>query len=124
MGQMGYHSLLGQFFPEEEAQSVSSGWLADRYILYEDAGTTRYTLVGRTRWSTPGKATAFCHDYQTILVHKYPDLTSGKSSASDVLLDSASNGRIILLHKGDECLWAEGVPPAQGDNMLNYLSSL
>jgi hypothetical protein len=124
MGQMGYHSLLGQFLSEEEAQSVSSGWLADRYVLYEDAGAQRYTLVGRTRWSTPEKAAAFCHDYHTILVHRYPELASGKPSTSDLLTGSASNGHIILLPKGDECLWAEGVPPAQADNVLNYLNSL
>lgn len=124
MGQMGYYALLGQFLSEGEAQSASGGWLGDRYIVYQETGTDRYTLVGRVRWSTPEKATTFCHDYHTILVHKYPDLTSGKSSTSDLLLGSAANGRIILLHKGDECLWAEGVPPAQADNMLNYLSSL
>ena len=124
MGQMGYYSLLGQFLSEGEAQSVSGGWLADRYILYEDAGARRYALVGRTRWATPEKASTFCHDYHTILVHKYPELASEKPSTSHALTGSAASGHIILLHQDDECRWAEGVPPAQADNVLNYLSSL
>jgi len=123
MGQMGYYSLLGQLVSEEEAQSVSSGWLADRYILYEDAGQHRYALVGRTRWSAPERAMAFCHNYHAILAHKYPELASGKPSTSDLLMSSANNGRIILLHKGAECLWAEGVPPAEADSVLDWLSS-
>ena len=89
-------------------------------ILYEDAG--RYTLVGRTRWLTPEKARRFCGDYRTILAHKYPELASEKPS--ERLIGSAASGHIVLLHQGDECRSAEGVPPAQADNMLNYLSSL
>ncbi len=124
MGQMGYYSLLGQLVSENETKSVSSGWLADRYILYEDSGAHRYTLVGRTRWSTPEKAASFCHDYHAILAHKHLELTIEKQSTTDLLIGSAANGRIVLLHKGDECLWAEGVPPSQADNVLNYLRSL
>jgi len=37
---------------------------------------------------------------------------------------SAAHGRIVLFNKGDQCLWAEGVPPAQADKVLNYLRSL
>jgi hypothetical protein len=124
MGQMGYYSLLGQFLSEDETKSVSSAWVADRYILYEDAGDHRYTLVGRTRWSSPETAAAFCNDYHTILSRKYAELTTEKQSTADLLLGSATDGRVMLLHKGDECLWAEGVPPAQTDKVLNYLRSL
>jgi len=124
MGQMGYYSLLGQFVSEDETRSVSSGWLADRYILYEDAGAHRYSLVGRTRWSSSETAAAFCNDYHTILSRKYPELTADKQSTTDLLLGSAPNGRVVLLHKSDECLWAEGVPSAQTERVLNYLRSL
>jgi hypothetical protein len=124
MGQMGYYSLLGQFLSEEETRSVSSGWLADRYILYEDTGSHHYTLVGRTRWSAPEKAVAFCRDYRTILARNYPDLTVEKPSLPDLITGSAANGRIMVVLRGDECLWAEGVPPSQADKMLDYLRSL
>ena len=124
MGQMGYYSLLGQFLSEDETKSVSRGWLADRYILYEDAGSHLYALVGRTRWSSPETAAAFCTDYHTILFRKYPGLTAEKHSTNDLFTGSAAHGRVVLLHKGDECLWAEGVPPAQTDKVLNYLRSL
>jgi hypothetical protein len=124
MGQMGYYSLLGQFLSQDETESVSRGWVADRYILYEDVVAHRYALVGRTRWSSPETATAFCNDYHTILSRKYPDLTAEKQSTPDLFLGSAAHGRIILLHQGDECLWAEGVPPAQADKVLKHLRSL
>jgi hypothetical protein len=124
MGQMGYYSLLGQFVSEAETKSVSSEWLADRYILYEDAGAHRYALVGRTLWSSPEAAAEFCNDYHSILSRKYPALTADKQSTTDLLLGSAPNGRLVLLHKSDECLWAEGVPPAQTEKVLNYLRSL
>jgi len=124
MGQMGYYSLLGQFLSEEETKSVSSGWVADRYILYEDNSTHRYALVGRTRWSSPETAAAFCSDYHTLLSRKYPDLTSERQSTTDLLLGSAANGRVVLLQKSDQCLWAEGVPPAQAEKMLSYLRAL
>jgi hypothetical protein len=124
MGQMGYYSLLGQFLSEDETKSISSGWLADRYILYEDAGAHRYALVGRTHWSSPEAAGAFCTDYHTILSRKYPELTAEKQSTTDLFTGSAANGRVVLLRKSDECLWAEGVPPAQTEKVLNYLRAL
>jgi hypothetical protein len=121
---MGYYSLLGQFLSEEETRSVSSGWLADRYILYENTGSHHYTLVGRTRWSAPEKAAAFCRDYRTILARKYPDLTVEKPSSSDLITGSAANGRVMVVLRGDECLWAEGMPASQTDKTLDYLRSL
>ncbi len=124
MGQMGYHSLLGQFFSEEEAKAVSGAWLADRYLLYEDPGAHTYALVGRTRWSSPEKAASFCGDYRAVLGRKYPALVTDKQSSPDLLVGSAGGGRIILLRQGDECRWAEGVPPAQADDVLKYLRSL
>ena len=123
MGQMGYYSLLGQFLSEDETKSVSGGWVADRYIVYEDAGAHRYALVGRTRWSSPETAAAFCNDYHTILSRKYRQLTTDTQSPADLFLGSAANGRVVLLHKSDQCLWAEGVPPAHADKVLNYLRS-
>ncbi len=134
MGELGYYALLGQFISEDEAKSVATGWAADRYILYErngdgkpprqDTAEHRYTLVARTRWSSPEKAQAFFHDYQTILEHKYPELGRDKRSEPDSFLGSSGSGEVILLRKGDEVRWAEGVPASEREATLDWLRSL
>ena len=53
MGELGYYSLLGQLISEDEAKTVGQSWLADRYLLYEYSGGNQYTLVARTRWTSP-----------------------------------------------------------------------
>ncbi len=126
MGQLTYYALLGQLISESEAKQVTPGWLADRYILYEFEGTTppRYALVGRTRWTSPESALAFFRDYHTILGRKYPGLTPDSRSTTDLYVGAASNGTVILLRRGNEALWAEGVPAAKADAMLAWLRSL
>jgi hypothetical protein len=134
MGELGYYALLGQFISEDDAKSVATGWAADRYILYEQndngksprQGTAahRYTLVARTRWSSPEKAQAFFHDYQTILGRKYPGLGQDKRPEPDSFLGSGGSGEVILLRKGDEVRWAEGVPTTEQDATLDWLRSL
>src|SRR5439155_10808440 len=37
MGELGYYAVLGQFISEADARSVSQGWAADRYVVYENA---------------------------------------------------------------------------------------
>jgi hypothetical protein len=128
MGELGYYALLGQLISEDEAKSVATGWLADRYLLYEksagaSAGASRYALVSRTRWSSPEVALAFFRDYHSILTHKYPELVPASRSSSDLFVGAAASGQVIVLRKGDECLWAEGIPAAQSDAMLNWLNS-
>ena len=130
MGELGYYAVLGQLISEEEAKSVATGWLADRYLLYERVAagpspgpTKEYTLVSQTRWASPEAALAFFRDYQSILARKYPELAPDKRSATDLFIGTAANGQIILLRKGEECLWAEGIPRAQSDAMLNWLNS-
>jgi hypothetical protein len=122
LGELGYYSLLGQLISEDEASSVGRGWLADRYILYESG--QQYALVARTRWTSSEIALAFFRDYHTILAHKYPELTADKRSSTDLFIGSAANGQVILYRKADECRWAEGVPSAQTDAMLNWLRAL
>jgi hypothetical protein len=134
MGELGYYALLGQLVSEDEAKAVATGWLADRYILYEGPPAAAglkpthagrdYALVGRTRWESSETALAFFRDYHTLLAHKYPELTPDKRSAADLFVGSAANGQVILLRKGDECLWAEGVPTEKTDAMLSWLESL
>ena len=83
MGELGYYALLGELISEDEAKSVATHWLADRYVLYERVAsgpssgdprqTRQYTLVSRTRWSNAEAALTFFRDYQSILAHKYTD---------------------------------------------------
>jgi hypothetical protein len=133
MGELGYYALLGQLISEDEARSVATGWLADRYLLYERSaaeptpgpthGDKQYILVAQTRWSSPEVALAFFRDYHSILVRKYPKLTPDQRSTADLFIGTAANGQVILFRKGDECLWAEGIPRAHSDAMLNWLNS-
>jgi hypothetical protein len=133
LGELGYYALLGQLISEDEAKSVARGWLADRYLLYERPAaepapgapqqSRQYTLVAQTRWSSPEAALAFFRDYHSILARKYPELAPDQRSTTDLFIGTAANGQVILLRKGDECLWAEGIPTAQSDAMLNWLNS-
>src|SRR5271157_2270429 len=124
MGELGYYSLLAQLISEDEAKSVGQAWLADRYLLYERSGGNDYTLVARTRWTSAEQAQAFFRDYHTILTNKYSDLTTSKRSSPDEFIGSAANGAVLLLRKGDECVWAEGVPAAKAETMLAWLRAL
>jgi len=124
MGELGYYALLAQLISEDAAQSVGKSWLADRYILYEGPAEKTYSLISRTRWESTETALAFFRDYHTILTRKYPELASDKRSTEDLFVGRAANGQVILLRKNDECLWAEGIPPAQADAVLNWLRSL
>ena len=125
-GQLGYYALLGQFISEDEAKTVGKAWMADRYILYEYEGTTpnQYALVARTRWSGPETALAFFRDSHTILAKKFPELAPDRRSATDLFVGSTASGQVVLLRRGEECLWAEGVPAALTDTMLEWLRSL
>ncbi|MBI1941617.1 MAG: hypothetical protein HYS33_08940 [Acidobacteria bacterium] len=126
LGQLGYYALLGQLISEDEAKEVAPGWLADRYILYkyEGAAPARYALVARTRWSSPETALAFFRDYHTILGGKYPGLTPDPRSTTDLFVGTATSRTVILLRRGDEVRWAEGIPAAKADAMLEWLRGL
>lgn len=126
MGQLGYYSLLGQLISESEAKQAAPGWLADRYILYEyeDAAPARYALVARTRWASPESALAFFRDYHTILGRKYPGLTPDSRSTTDLYVGTATTGAVMLLRRGDEVLWAEGIPAGAAEAMLVWLRAL
>ena len=124
LGELGYYALLGQLVSEEEGKTLSSAWLADRYLLYEHSGGDDYTLVARTRWTSPEQAQAFFRDYHSILANKYSDLVASKRSSPDEFIGSAASGAVLLLRNGDECAWAEGVPTAKTETMLAWLRAL
>lgn len=124
MGELGYSALLGQLISEDEAAALSPAWLGDRYLLYERPGGNDYTLVARTRWTSSETAGMFFHDYYTILANKYSGLSTDQRSSADEFIGSAANGAVLLLRKGNECVWAEGVPAAKADAMLAWLRTL
>lgn len=124
MGQLGYYALLGQLISEDEAATLSPGWLGDRYLLYEHSGGDDYTLVARTRWTSAETAGTFFREYHKILAHKYSGLSTDQRSSADEFIGSAANSAVLLLRKGDECVWAEGVPAAKADAMLAWLRGL
>src|SRR5207237_7670632 len=123
MGELGYYAVLGQFISEADARSVSQGWAADRYVVYENAVAKRYALVARTQWSSPETSLAFFRDYHSILARKYAELSPDSRSTQDLFIGSTAAGNVILLRENDECLWAEGVPQPEVDSMLTYLRS-
>ncbi len=124
LGELGYRALLGQFISEQEAKSAGSQWLADRYILYERSSPHAYALVARSRWASSEAALEVFRSCHTILAQKYPELTAERSSAADLFAGSSANGRVVLMRRGSECLWAEGVPAKQAETMVKWLESL
>jgi hypothetical protein len=126
IGELGVYALLGQFISEEEAKTVGTGWLADRYILYEYEGSKpgRYVLVVRTRWSSAETALAFFRDYRTILAKRFPDLAPDARPGVNLFVGGIDASRVILVYRGDEVSWVEGIPAAQTDIMLDYLHAL
>jgi hypothetical protein len=124
LGELGYYALLGQLISEDEGKTLGPAWLADRYLLYENSGGNDYTLVARTRWTSPEQAQAFFRDYHTILANKYSDLTTSKRSSANEFIGSAASGAVLMERNGDECIWAEGVPPAKTETMLAWLRAL
>jgi hypothetical protein len=124
MGQLGYTALLGQFISEEEAKSLAPKWRADRYIVYENESKGSFALVARSRWSGPETALSFFRHAHAILTKKYPELSPDSRSTSDVFIGTIGSGKVILLRKGNECRWAEGVPKDKTDAMLIWMEAL
>lgn len=128
LGELGYYALLGQLISEDEAKQVALAWLADRYLLYEYSGKTggaeNFVLVGRTKWADTEKALGFFSDYRTILQKKYSGLSPDAHSGADLFIAGFGSSRVLVVRKGDEVMWAEGIPAAQADAILDYLKSL
>jgi hypothetical protein len=80
--------------------------------------------VARTRWASSEQARVFFRDYHSILANKYSDITTSKRSSPDEFIGSAASGAVFLLRKDDECVWAEGVPAAKSETMLEWLRAL
>ncbi len=137
MGELGYDALLGQLLTPEEADKVTPAWVADRYLVYEGPAAGQFTLIARTRWSTDEAARAFCDDYRTIMEKRWPEATEAAPKGTDakdhaaenaatpqVLLRTSGSRQAWLLHEGDECRWAEGVPEGRADALEKWLAAL
>jgi hypothetical protein len=123
MGELGYYTLLGQFISETEAKAIAPGWEADAYTVYEDSGSGRYALVARTRWSGAEASLAFFRDCHAMLAKKYSELAPDPRSTPETFIGRTASGMVILIRTGDQCLWAEGVPPSETKPMVEYLRS-
>jgi uncharacterized protein DUF6782 len=124
LGELGYRALLGQFISDQEAKSAGSRWLADRYILFERWSPSGYAIVVRSRWSSPEAALQIFRDLHTIGSQQHPELTPDKRSGEDLFIGNASSGGVVLLRRGDQCLWAEGVPADKIEPLISWLKSL
>ena len=123
MGELGYYTLIGQMISEAEAKSVGPGWEADAYIVYEYPETGRYALLARTCWSDAERSLAFFRDCHAMLLKKYTELTPDARCTPDTFIGSTASGMVIAIREGDECLWAEGVPPRMTEAIISYLKT-
>ena len=121
LGELGYYSLLGQLVSAEEAKKLGPAWRGDRYLLYERTRGNQCTIVARSVWSDSETSLAFFRDYHTNLSHKYPDLVVDPRSGADLFVGSSANGVTLVLRKGNECFFAEGIPAGQADAILTWL---
>lgn len=124
LGELGCNELVGQFLSENKASADCSGWMGDRYVVYEDAATQNYALLARTRWSSADSALTFFRDYHEILTKKYPDLSPDPHADAERIIARTASGDVILLCAGDEVRWVEGIPPARVDAVLRWLEAL
>jgi len=124
LGELGFNALLGQFLSEDRAKTDSSGWMGDRYIVYEDRASESYALAARTRWANAEAALAFFRDYHTVLTQKYPELSPDSRSTAERFIGHTASGEVILLRAGNEVRWAEGVPSNKVGPMVQWLAAL
>lgn len=124
LGELGFDSLLSQFLSENTAKSVSSKWMGDRYIVYEDPAAHNYALVVRTRWTNSEAALSFFRKYHAVLTQKYPNLSPDAHSTADRFIAHTASGEVIMMQKGDEVRWTEGVPKKKVKAMRKWLVSL
>jgi hypothetical protein len=123
LGELGYYALLGQLMSEGEAKNVSPNWTADRYLIFATAQPNAFVLVSRTEWKSPVVAAKFFQDYQQILAVKYPTLKRKRGSGLNLFMGSTSRGWAILLDRGNECRWVEGIPKGQVRAIVRWLKS-
>jgi hypothetical protein len=124
MGELGCSELVGQFLSEEKAAADCTGWMGDRYVVYENPATQSYALLARTRWANADSALTFFRDYHSILGKKYPGFSPDSHSDAERIFGRTASGNVILLYAGDEVRWAEGIPASKVGATLRWLEAL
>jgi hypothetical protein len=124
MGELGYYSLLGQLLSEAEAKKVGPAWVADRYLIFATPQPNTFVLASRTEWRSPALAAEFFQDYQQVLAKKYPGLERDPRTKPDLFIGSTTRGWVVLMDRGNECRWIEGISKAQVGAMMKWLRSL
>ncbi len=132
MGALGYDALFGQLLTDQESKKVSATWVADRYLVYEGPVSGQFTLISRTRWTTPKAAADFCTDYRTIMLNRWigsgiskeDDGAGGVAGSANVLFRATGARQALLLSDGDECRWFEGASAEQAKALTGWLKSL
>ena len=124
MGELGYYCLLGQLANQDEAGSISSGWVADRYIIYQRPQPNRFALLARTRWASADAAGDFFDAYCKILAHKYPGLAPDSGNTATHFAAASASNAVVVIRVNNECRFAEGFPPAELKSVAQGLATL
>ncbi len=112
-GELGYYCLLAQLISENEAKSLSPAWAADRYAVYEAPKSRQLALIARTVWTSQRKAEQFFKDCQAILRKKYGTGLKVNSSGTETFIASIPLGEAVIILKGRQCIFGEGISKGQ-----------
>ena len=123
-GELGYYCLLGQLISEDEAKSLAPAWAADRYAVYEAPKNHQLALIARAIWTSQEKAEQFFKDYQTILRKKYGAGLTVESSGAETFVASIPKGEAVIILKGRQCVFGEGISSRQESKFKKWAASL
>src|ERR1700730_5792362 len=107
MGEFGWKEVLKQFLGEERATPLSSSWIGDRYVVYEQKKTKRLLLITRLDLATDGDAEHFFAAYSEALAKKYERRT-GEDRQHAFLSFDTSEGSVFLRCVAAGCVILEG----------------
>jgi hypothetical protein len=66
-GEYFINDLLGSWLPENQAQTISAGWVGDNFTYYQDGGnSSSYLFIWNIQWNDNSSANAFLTAFQNI----------------------------------------------------------
>jgi hypothetical protein len=107
MGEFGWKEVLKQFLGEETAATVSPGWNADRYLVYENAKTKRLLLIARLDLATEADTQHFFAAYSSALEKKHEQRTDESHEHRYLSFDTADGG-VFFRCVATSCVSLEG----------------